>query len=151
MKAKQTHGGRGRGQGRPPLSDEPTERITITLPASYLEYLKTVGSGNISNGVRILIERTKEIHSLTKAFRFNKDLLSDSMGKDLNRYEKVFIWILILCISIFILSILSIIKGIYTDSSAPIYIGMAGSLFVYILGLVIQQKLPEKLPLDKTL
>lgn len=53
------HGGAGRGQGRHSLSDEPTESSRITMPASYWEYIRDLGGGNASKGIRQLIEQAK--------------------------------------------------------------------------------------------
>lgn len=50
-------GGPGRGQGRKPLKeDEPTLQAEISLPQSYLEYLRAVGNGNVSAAVRTLVD-----------------------------------------------------------------------------------------------
>ncbi len=51
-------GGAGRGQGRKPLAtDEPTVEITLTLPQSYVEYLRELGGNNASAAVRELVDR----------------------------------------------------------------------------------------------
>lgn len=48
----------GAGGVKPALSaDEPTVRATITLPASLLERLRELGNGNVSRGVRILLDQ----------------------------------------------------------------------------------------------
>lgn len=52
-----THGGAGRGQGRHPLSDEPTESSRITMPASYWQLVRELGDGNASLGIRRLVEQ----------------------------------------------------------------------------------------------
>jgi hypothetical protein len=36
--------------------DEPTVRKTITLPASLVARLEVIGDGNVSRGVRLLLE-----------------------------------------------------------------------------------------------
>lgn len=54
------HGGARPGAGRPPLDDtEPTERHTVTLPASLWRLLEQLGDGNRSKGVRVLKEKAK--------------------------------------------------------------------------------------------
>lgn len=58
---KSTHGGPGRNQGRHPLADEPTERVTITLLKSQLQWLREVGEGNVSLAVRKLVAAFLEI------------------------------------------------------------------------------------------
>lgn len=49
-------GGRRRGAGRPPEYREPLLRKTVTLPASYVEQLAAFGRGNLSDGIRLLVE-----------------------------------------------------------------------------------------------
>jgi hypothetical protein len=49
-------GGRRPGAGRPPSYREPLVRKTVTLPASYVEQLTTFGAGNLSDGIRLLVE-----------------------------------------------------------------------------------------------
>jgi len=49
-------GGRRPGAGRPPSYREPLVRKTVTLPASYAEQLTTFGAGNLSDGIRLLVE-----------------------------------------------------------------------------------------------
>jgi hypothetical protein len=51
------HGGKRRGAGRPPLSSENTVPITLTLRPSDIAYLSKLGQGNVSAGVKKLIER----------------------------------------------------------------------------------------------
>jgi len=51
------HGGRRPGAGRPRAYTEPTVRKTILLPVSYLPLLKRTGEGNLSEGIRFLIEQ----------------------------------------------------------------------------------------------
>ena len=55
--ARRGRGGRRLGAGRPPAYREPLLRKTVTLPASYAEQLTTFGAGNLSDGIRLLIER----------------------------------------------------------------------------------------------
>jgi len=49
-------GGRRRGAGRPSSYREPLLRKTVTLPTSYAEHLKVLGHGNLSDGIRLLLE-----------------------------------------------------------------------------------------------
>jgi hypothetical protein len=51
-----TRGGRRPGAGRPPAYREPLVRKTVTLPVSYVEQLTTFGAGNLSDGIRLLVE-----------------------------------------------------------------------------------------------
>ncbi len=50
------HGGRRPGAGRPRAYTEPMVRKTIVLPASYLPLLEQEGEGNLSEGIRLVIE-----------------------------------------------------------------------------------------------
>ena len=54
--ARRTRGGRRPGAGRPPAYREPLVRKTVTLPVSYVEQLTTFGVGNLSEGIRLLVE-----------------------------------------------------------------------------------------------
>ena len=49
-------GGRRPGAGRPRSYSEPLIRKTVTLPRSYIEQLTSFGSGNLSDGIRLLVE-----------------------------------------------------------------------------------------------
>ncbi len=49
-------GGRREGAGRPSLYTEPLIRRTVTLPASYIVQLERLGNGNLSEGIRYLVE-----------------------------------------------------------------------------------------------
>jgi hypothetical protein len=49
-------GGRRPGAGRPPEYREPLVRKTVTLPVSYAEQLEVLGHGNLSDGIRHLLE-----------------------------------------------------------------------------------------------
>lgn len=54
-----THGGPRPGAGRPPLTDDPanpTEKHTVTAPASIWRLLERLGDGNRSEGLRIMHE-----------------------------------------------------------------------------------------------
>ena len=54
--AHRPRGGRRPGAGRPQAYREPLVRKTVTLPVSYVEQLTTFGAGNLSEGVRLLVE-----------------------------------------------------------------------------------------------
>jgi hypothetical protein len=49
-------GGRRPGAGRPPAYTEPLLRKTVTLPESYVAHLEAYGRGNLSEGIRLLVE-----------------------------------------------------------------------------------------------
>lgn len=49
-------GGRRPGAGRPPSYREPLLRKTVKLPASYVQQLEVLGGGNLSEGIRLLVE-----------------------------------------------------------------------------------------------
>ena len=49
-------GGRRAGAGRPALYTEPLLRRTVALPESYIAQLERLGSGNLSEGIRSLVE-----------------------------------------------------------------------------------------------
>lgn len=51
-----TRGGRRAGAGRPPAYTEPLLRKTVTLPESYVAHLEAYGRGNLSEGIRMLVE-----------------------------------------------------------------------------------------------
>lgn len=52
-------GGRRPGAGRPPAYTEPLVRKTITLPRSYVPHLEREGNGNLSEGIRFLVEQAR--------------------------------------------------------------------------------------------
>lgn len=54
-----TRGGRRPGAGRPSEYIEPMVRTTITLPQSYVEPLREQGHGNLSDGIRFVIEEAR--------------------------------------------------------------------------------------------
>lgn len=57
------HGGKRKGAGRKPAAgDEPQERLTVTLPASYVAWLKR--DGNASAETRRIIERVAFIEGI---------------------------------------------------------------------------------------
>jgi hypothetical protein len=49
-------GGRRPGAGRPPAYTEPLVRTTVRLPRSYVDQLAAFGGGNLSEGIRMLVE-----------------------------------------------------------------------------------------------
>jgi hypothetical protein len=52
----------GRPRGRPPLSKiEPSEARNVSLTKSDWAYLKKIGCGNISAGVRVLVSRERRL------------------------------------------------------------------------------------------
>jgi hypothetical protein len=53
---RSARGGRRPGAGRPPAYSEPLVRKTVTLPVSYVDQLTTLGAGNLSDGIRLLVE-----------------------------------------------------------------------------------------------
>ena len=53
------HGGRRPGAGRPPTYTEPMVRKTVLVPASYLPLLEREGNGNLSEGVRFVLEQAR--------------------------------------------------------------------------------------------
>lgn len=51
-----TRGGVREGAGRKPLYSEKMVACNITLPGNYIKLLRVIGRGNLSKGVRLLIE-----------------------------------------------------------------------------------------------
>jgi hypothetical protein len=51
-----SHGGTRPGAGRPYDYREPLRRVTVALPESYIEQLRRSGQGNLSEGIRRLVE-----------------------------------------------------------------------------------------------
>jgi len=49
-------GGRRPGAGRPPAYPEPLVRTPVRLPRSYATQLAAFGGGNLSEGIRLLVE-----------------------------------------------------------------------------------------------
>lgn len=47
--------GPGKDLGRPPLGPE-LRRVTVTLPAEVVDYLRRLGCGNVSRGVRVMYD-----------------------------------------------------------------------------------------------
>ena len=60
-----THGGSRPGAGRPYDYREPLRRVTVALPESSIEQLRASGQGNLSEGIRRLVEE-----ALTPAGKF---------------------------------------------------------------------------------
>ncbi len=56
-RAKATSKKKSSSLGRAPLYDEPQGRYSITLPEHIEKYLRKVGEGNLSQGIRALVER----------------------------------------------------------------------------------------------
>ena len=54
--ATTARGGRRPGAGRRPPYREPLLRKTVALPRSYVDHLETFGNGNLSEGIRLLVE-----------------------------------------------------------------------------------------------
>jgi len=54
-KSKRGHGGRRSSAGRPQLTETPTTTYSITLHPADRDYLREVGKGNVSAGIRALI------------------------------------------------------------------------------------------------
>jgi hypothetical protein len=52
-------GGRRPGAGRPQLYAEPLVQVTVKLPASYVAQLQAAGGGNVSEGIRWLVEHAR--------------------------------------------------------------------------------------------
>jgi len=51
------HGGARNGAGRKPLYSEPMQNTTVLLPRQYIRALQRLGKGNLSAGIRQLVER----------------------------------------------------------------------------------------------
>lgn len=60
MDGQKRRGGRRAGAGRKPEYSEPLVITSVTLPASYVEELRRVGLGNVSNGLRLVLELGRE-------------------------------------------------------------------------------------------
>jgi hypothetical protein len=50
-------GGRREGAGRKPLGP-PLRQVTVSLPVELVERLRRAGEGNVSAGIRRLLEQT---------------------------------------------------------------------------------------------
>lgn len=51
-----TRGGVRKGAGKKPLYGKKMKACNITLPENYIKLLKDIGQGNLSRGVRLLVE-----------------------------------------------------------------------------------------------
>jgi hypothetical protein len=49
------HGGRREGAGRPPLGPAKLLRVDVRLSTDDIAYLRSLGAGNLSAGVRRLV------------------------------------------------------------------------------------------------
>ena len=54
-----THGGYRAGAGRKRLAPDGVEKRSVSLPADMWEYVKELGEGNYSAGVRRLVEASR--------------------------------------------------------------------------------------------
>ena len=50
------HGGARPGAGRKSKYDEPMSKITVTLARRHIRALREHGGGNLSRGIRLLVE-----------------------------------------------------------------------------------------------
>jgi hypothetical protein len=57
LRDKDGRGGKREGAGRPPLLGERLERVMVRLTPAMIERLKRLGNGNVSAGLRALMER----------------------------------------------------------------------------------------------
>jgi hypothetical protein len=57
IRDKDGRGGKRAGAGRPPLLGERLIVATVRLTAAQIERLKRLGDGNLSAGIRALMER----------------------------------------------------------------------------------------------
>ena len=54
-----TSGRRAKGAGRKPLYSAPMVRLDIRVPVDDVEFLRTQGDGNLSAGVRRVVETVR--------------------------------------------------------------------------------------------
>lgn len=59
MNKKAQWGGQRKGAGRPRQFSAKQIRRTVTLPAEYVAELERLGDGNLSRGIRRLIEASR--------------------------------------------------------------------------------------------
>jgi hypothetical protein len=52
-----SRGGKREGSGRKPLGPAPLTQYTVRLPAEVAERLRELGNGNLSEGIRIILDR----------------------------------------------------------------------------------------------
>jgi hypothetical protein len=69
-KPKHTHGGKRLGAGRHHLDGSPpgegvaAVKVTVTVPPDVAEYLRRLGNGNRSLGVRLLVAEARKEQQL---------------------------------------------------------------------------------------
>jgi hypothetical protein len=56
-KPQSAHGGQRPGAGRKPQYDEPMSKKTVTLARRHVLALREYGDGNLSRGIRLLVEK----------------------------------------------------------------------------------------------
>ena len=61
---KKTHGGRRPGAGRKLFYEEKMIPATVRLPLEYLDALRDLGGGNVSQGVRWLYEEFVKVQAV---------------------------------------------------------------------------------------
>lgn len=49
-------GGKREGAGRPPSGEPRLQLVAVRLPAEYVQWARTEGRGNVSEGLRRLLE-----------------------------------------------------------------------------------------------
>lgn len=57
-------GGKREGAGRPTLGPSPLKQVTVRLPQDVIDTLKAQGGGNLSEGIRRMIDPSKKPTSL---------------------------------------------------------------------------------------
>ena len=57
--AKPKRGGRREGAGRPRTFSQDAVRLSVTLERAHVEWLRELGEGNVSAGIRRLLERKR--------------------------------------------------------------------------------------------
>jgi hypothetical protein len=55
MSPERSHGGKREGAGRPPLGPAKLQRVDVRLSGDDIAYLRALGNGNLSAGVRRLV------------------------------------------------------------------------------------------------
>lgn len=69
-----------RPRGRPPLYDERMKKVNIVIRNTDAEFLRHIGNGNLSAGIRTMCERYNELRRRIAQFRMND-------GDDLADYK----------------------------------------------------------------
>jgi hypothetical protein len=59
------HGGRRSGAGRPPIDTLTMQRVTVTLPDWAVTWARGEGRGNLSAGLRRLLEELDQRQGVT--------------------------------------------------------------------------------------